>query len=78
LAGLLATLAAVWRPSGRPIGGGTESYADVHHRLVTLMLAALDGVPVSDYECDVLSWVACWETHTIAVLTALLRRARAA
>jgi hypothetical protein len=59
-----------------------ESHADAHHRLVALklavLLAALDGVPVSDYERDVLSWVACWETHTVAVLAALLRRARAA
>jgi hypothetical protein len=59
-----------------------ESHADAHQRLVALklavLLAALDGVPVSDYERDILSWVACWETHTVAVLAALLRRARAA
>ncbi len=41
-----------------------------------VLLAALDSVPVSDYERDVLSWVACWETHTVAVLAALVRRAR--
>jgi hypothetical protein len=59
-----------------------ESHADAHHRLValklTVLLAALDGVPISDYEREVLSWVAFWETHTVAVLAALLRRARAA
>lgn len=59
-----------------------ESYERAHRRLVALkvdvMLAALDGLPLSDYERDVLSWVACWETHTIAVLAALLRRARQA
>ena len=53
-----------------------------HRRLVALklavLLAALDDVPISDYERDVLSWVACWETHTVAVLAALLRRACAA
>lgn len=42
------------------------------------MLAPLDGLPVSDYERAVLSWVACWQTHTIAVLAALLRRAQQA
>jgi hypothetical protein len=59
-----------------------ESHADAHRRLVALklavLLAALDDVPISDYERDVLSWVACWETHTVAVLAALLRLARAA
>lgn len=45
---------------------------------VAAMLEPLDGLPVSAYERDVLSWVGCWETHTIAVLAALLRRARQA
>ncbi len=52
------------------------------HRVIALKVAAmlepLDGLPVSDYERQVLSWVACWETHTIAVLAALLRRTRQA
>ncbi|MBN9096952.1 MAG: hypothetical protein J0I49_02390 [Pseudonocardia sp.] len=59
-----------------------ESNERAHRRLVALkvdtMLAPLNGLPLSDYERDVLSWVACWETHTIAVLAALLRRARQA
>ena len=59
-----------------------ESNERAHRRLVALkvdaMLAPLDGLPLSDYERDVLSWVACRETHTIAVLAALLRRARQA
>jgi hypothetical protein len=45
---------------------------------VAAMLEPLDGLPVSAHERDVLSWVGCWETHTIAVLAALLRRARQA
>lgn len=52
------------------------------HRVIAMKVAAmlepLDGLPVSAYERDVLSWVGCWETHTIAVLAALLRRARQA
>lgn len=58
-----------------------ESADQAHSRLVArkvaVLLEPLDGVPLSDYERRVLSWVACWETHTVAVLAALLRRARA-
>ncbi|MGD9526857.1 MAG: hypothetical protein AB7L91_14885 [Dehalococcoidia bacterium] len=57
-----------------------ESAEQAHNRLVARKLAVLleplDGVPLSDYERRVLTWVACWETHTVAVLAALLRRAR--
>jgi hypothetical protein len=59
-----------------------ESAGNAHHRIVALKLAALleplDGLPVSDYERRLLSWVGCWETHTVAVLAALLWRARQA
>lgn len=52
------------------------------HRVIALKVAAmlepLDGLPVSDYERELLSWVGCWETYTIAVLAALLWRARQA
>lgn len=58
-----------------------ESPEQGHNRVVARKLAVLleplDDVPLSDYERRVLSWVACWETHTVAVLAALLRRARA-
>jgi hypothetical protein len=60
----------------------TESVEQGHCRLVNRKLAVLheplDEVPLSTYECQVLAWVACWETHTVAVLAALLRRARQA
>ena len=60
----------------------TESIEQGHCRLVNRKLAVLheplNGLPVSTYECQVLGWVACWETHTVAVLAALLRRARQA
>ena len=53
-----------------------------HCRLFNCKLAVLheplDGVPLSTYECQVLGWVACWETHTVAVLAARLRRTRQA
>lgn len=59
-----------------------ESNERAHRRLVALkvdvMLEPLDGLPLSGYERDVLSWIGCWETHTIAVVAALLRRARQA
>lgn len=53
-----------------------------HNRIAdaktAVLLEALDGVPTSEYERRVLRCVGCWETHTVAVLAALLRRARSA
>ncbi|MCF7552248.1 hypothetical protein [Pseudonocardia sp. WMMC193] len=52
------------------------------HRILALKVATLpeplDGLELTDYERQVLSWIGCWETHTVAVLAALLRRARRA
>jgi hypothetical protein len=42
------------------------------------MLEPLHGLDVSDYEHRTLEWLAGWETSTVAVLAALLHRARAA
>ena len=57
-----------------------ESMEQAHNRIAAIKTAALleplEGLTVTDYECRVLGWVACWETHTVAVLAALLRRAR--
>lgn len=59
-----------------------ESPDRARHRIIAMKVAAmlepLDGLPVSAYERELLSWVGCWETHTIAVLAALLWRARQA
>jgi hypothetical protein len=57
--------------------------ADVAHNRIAdakaaVLLEALEGVETSEYERRVLRWVGCWETHTVAVLAALLRRARSA
>ena len=59
-----------------------EPFNAARHRVIAMKVAAmlepLDDLPVSAYERDVLSWVCSWETDTIAVLAAMLRRARQA
>jgi hypothetical protein len=50
----------------------------VHLDRVAALGEPLDGLPVSDYEHRVLEWVAGLDMSTVAVLAALLHRARAA
>jgi hypothetical protein len=42
------------------------------------LLTPLEGIDVSDYERDILKWLTGREDFTIAVVAALLHRARAA
>jgi hypothetical protein len=42
------------------------------------LLEPLDGLTVTEYERRVLEWVGGFDTPTVAVVAALLRRARAA
>jgi hypothetical protein len=42
------------------------------------LLTPLEGIDVSDYERDTLQWLTGREDFTIAVVAALLHRARAA
>jgi hypothetical protein len=62
---LRATDTAAWRVAVR------------QHRLRALV-EPLDGLPVTDYEHRIVEWLAGFDTPTVAVVAALLRRARAA
>jgi hypothetical protein len=67
----------VW---GRWTGVETEDqWRDrLHGDRLAAMLEPLAGMDVSAYERQILGWLSGWETSTVAVVAALLHRARAA
>ena len=50
----------------------------VHQDRLRTLVDPLDGLSVTDYERRILEWVSGFDTRTVAVVAALLRRARAA
>lgn len=50
----------------------------LHERRLAVLLEPLDGIKVSNYERYTLQWLCEWEVSTVAVVAALLHRARAA
>jgi hypothetical protein len=61
---------------------GVETEDEWRNRLhgdrLAAMLEPLAGMDVSPYERQILGWLSDWETGTVAVVAALLHRARAA
>jgi hypothetical protein len=43
---------------------------------LAVLLAALEGVPISDAERRTLTWLAGFELHTVGTVAALITRAR--
>ncbi|MFD9950868.1 hypothetical protein ACFWYW_59080 [Nonomuraea sp. NPDC059023] len=44
----------------------------------TALRAALDGIPLGDWDRTILAWLAGWEPSTVATVCSLLRRVREA
>jgi hypothetical protein len=65
-----------------PAWGGGEVFerwrAQRHADRAAALLEPLAGLEVSEFERHIVSWLAGWETGTVAVVAALLHRARAA